>query len=458
MRHKFVLVFAFLSLIINIDVSAQTSTEEKLQDAIWLLRDFIRNWSCVPYVKDSFKENLEVSLQDGKLLLKQNFSTTDVNILGFPEYTKAIIDLAMVNSISIEDNDKGCSGITIKTIKNGIQLKNKYVNNISEVPHPKESNIREQFGWIDAAIRINKNESFQERADKVIQTLKLIAILSGNHLLEGQGVESNSESSSGNIIKMKSIGGVSVIPCKVNGLNLNFIFDTGASNVSLSMTEATFMLKNDYLLVSDIVGSNKFLDASGNISEGVIINLKEIEIGGVKLDNVIATVVKNNKAPLLLGQSAIKKLGEIKFDLKENTLTILSWVGSNAFSDINQQNQQSSNIRGVQTNHPVIGNPIIIGNLEVAQYDFPNKSNWNDAKEACAKLGNGWRLPTKEELNYLHQNRGKVGGFSIDWYWSSAASYIGSNDCAWYQSFRDGFGSEYLLKSIPISVRAVRDF
>ena len=47
-------------------------------------------------------------------------------------------------------------------------------------------------------------------------------------------------------------------------------------------------------------------------------------------------LVKNNKAPLLLGQSAIKKLGEIKFDLKENTLTILSGKGSNDFYKNNQ--------------------------------------------------------------------------------------------------------------------------
>ena len=82
------------------------------------------------------------------------------------------------------------------------------------------------------------------------------------------------------IIKMKSEGGVSIIPCKVNGLNLNFIFDTGASDVSISLTEASFMLKNGYLDKSDIIGTSKYLDANGNINEGVTINLKEIEIAG----------------------------------------------------------------------------------------------------------------------------------------------------------------------------------
>ena len=49
------------------------------------------------------------------------------------------------------------------------------------------------------------------------------------------------------VIKMKKQNGVNTIPCKVNGLNLSFIFDTGASDVSISLTEASFMYKNGFL-------------------------------------------------------------------------------------------------------------------------------------------------------------------------------------------------------------------
>lgn len=130
---------------------------------------------------------------------------------------------------------------------------------------------------------------------------------------------------------MKSENGVSVIPCKVNGLKLNFIFDTGASDVSISTTEAWFMIKNDYLDTSDVIGTSDYQDANGIIREGVTINLKEIEIGNLRLYNVKATVVANIKAPLLLGQSAIGKLGKIEIDLASNTLTILN--GQNYSND-----------------------------------------------------------------------------------------------------------------------------
>lgn len=117
-------------------------------------------------------------------------------------------------------------------------------------------------------------------------------------------------------------GGVTQISCSINDLPLQFIFDTGASSVSLSMVEANFMMKNGYLKRSDVVGSGNFYDANGNISEGTIINLRQIEFGGLKLDNVRASVVRNQKAPLLLGQSVLGRLGKIEIDNPNKKLII----------------------------------------------------------------------------------------------------------------------------------------
>lgn len=122
---------------------------------------------------------------------------------------------------------------------------------------------------------------------------------------------------------MQKQNGVFVMPCKVNGLTLKFIFDTGASDVSISLTEALFMLKNGYLSESDLIGSEYYKLADGKISEGTKIILKKIEIGNLKLLNVKATIVHNLSAPLLLGQSALNRLGKIEFDYSKNILTIL---------------------------------------------------------------------------------------------------------------------------------------
>ena len=56
---------------------------------------------------------------------------------------------------------------------------------------------------------------------------------------------------------------------------------------------------------------------------------------------------------------------------------------------------------GVKTSNKITGRPFKIGNLEVAQNNFPEDINWTDAKKACDTLGEGWRLPSKDELNIL---------------------------------------------------------
>jgi clan AA aspartic protease (TIGR02281 family) len=115
-------------------------------------------------------------------------------------------------------------------------------------------------------------------------------------------------------IKMKNEGGVYTIPCSVNGLKLRFIFDTGASNVCISLSEASFMLRNGYMNEEDVVGASSSQIADGRLVENTRVILREIEIEGIKLYNIEAIVMHNLSAPLLLGQSVIQKLGKIELN------------------------------------------------------------------------------------------------------------------------------------------------
>lgn len=116
--------------------------------------------------------------------------------------------------------------------------------------------------------------------------------------------------------------GVCKVKCAINGLPLHFIFDTGAADVSISSVEATFMAKNDFLSSSDIIGKQNYQTADGNITEGTIINLKDVKLGSLHLNNIKASVVRNQAAPLLLGQSVLGKLGKIEIDNTKKVLRI----------------------------------------------------------------------------------------------------------------------------------------
>ena len=124
-------------------------------------------------------------------------------------------------------------------------------------------------------------------------------------------------------VEMKKMySGTYEIPCSVNGLSLKMVFDTGASDVTISAVEANFMLKNGYLSEDDVKGKNRYMTASGDIHEGTILRLKEVQLGDTVLKNIEASVVHNQKAPLLLGQSVLEKFGTITIDNVNSKLII----------------------------------------------------------------------------------------------------------------------------------------
>lgn len=124
----------------------------------------------------------------------------------------------------------------------------------------------------------------------------------------------------GTKVKMESEGGVYLVPITVNGLDLKFIFDTGASSICISSAEAAVMVRQGKISQDDVLGQQRFQDATGGISVGTVVNLRTVEIGRIVLQNVEATVVDNIAAPLLLGQTALAKFGKVTIDYNNNTI------------------------------------------------------------------------------------------------------------------------------------------
>jgi hypothetical protein len=92
--------------------------------------------------------------------------------------------------------------------------------------------------------------------------------------------------------------------------------------------------------------------------------------------------------------------------------------------------------------------------FEVDQHDLPKAMTWKEAKQTFAELGDGWRLPTKDELNLMYINKVVIGGFANDNYWSSTEF---NNFNAWFQYFGDG-SQNYVSKDCAyLNVRVVRD-
>lgn len=196
-------------------------------------------------------------------------------------------------------------------------------------------------------------------------------------------------------IYMEKSFGVYMVPCTVNGVKLKFIFDTGASDVSISLTEALFMRKNGFLKSDDIKGKERYTDATGEISVGTKIILSKIEFAGLTLKNVEASIVNTLDAPLLLGQSAISKLGKIQ--LEGNKLTIFD-----AKSSLN-----SGTTKANLTQCPKYMYSTYLANtLSQYMYIFSDKTYTDETKRLV-------ELPEKANILVLEENTGDEQFFYV---------------------------------------------
>lgn len=123
-----------------------------------------------------------------------------------------------------------------------------------------------------------------------------------------------------NILPMENENGVKYVWIEINGLKLKFIFDTGASSICISSSEASVLYRQGTLRKEDILEKEYFQDATGTISEGTKINLRNVKVGNIVLNNVKATVIDNPDAPLLLGQSVLENFGNIEIDNNNNLI------------------------------------------------------------------------------------------------------------------------------------------
>lgn len=111
-------------------------------------------------------------------------------------------------------------------------------------------------------------------------------------------------------------GGVKLIDVTVNRkFTVKMILDSGCSSTLISMAEAKYLYDKGCITQDDILGTTKSQIADGTIVEDMVINLKELIIGGeIACSNVTAIVSSNTQAPLLLGNEVLDRAPSYSVD------------------------------------------------------------------------------------------------------------------------------------------------
>lgn len=116
-------------------------------------------------------------------------------------------------------------------------------------------------------------------------------------------------------------GAVKYVRVTVNGVGVDMIFDTGCSTTLISVAEARYLYDKGSLTDDDFIGVAQSQIADGSIVENMVVNLKEVVIGGqICCTDVEATVSANNKAPLLLGNEVLDRAAAYAVDNENKTI------------------------------------------------------------------------------------------------------------------------------------------
>lgn len=182
-------------------------------------------------------------------------------------------------------------------------------------------------------------------------------------------------------IKLTKRGGVYELPVLVNGvIELNFILDSGASDVHIPLSLFKTLINAGKIKREDIIGLETYSIADGSNVENLKIILRKLEIGQFTADNVEASVGTDD-SPLLLGQSFLQNFKNVSIDNQNGFIEITPFQKTidnesyNSNSDIVSSNKTSENVNNSTS--------AINGGYEtqvILEYSYNNKTKNYDLK------------------------------------------------------------------------------
>lgn len=217
-------------------------------------------------------------------------------------------------------------------------------------------------------------------------------------------VKASSNDYEQNEVKLIKHGGVYEVPVILNNvLSIHFILDSGASDVSISPDVALTLIRTKTIRKNDWLPGIYYKFADGSSAKSTRFKLKSVKIGNKELTNVTCSIANSMEAPMLLGQSALQKLGRYSIDYKRMTITFNSKK-----SETGQDTLGTSEIDGderfiANSDGTVLDKKT---NLMWAAKDNGKDIDWSDAKRYCETYRGGgysdWRISTQDELAGLY--------------------------------------------------------
>ena len=115
-------------------------------------------------------------------------------------------------------------------------------------------------------------------------------------------------------IPLASRGGGLIAPVIVNNaIQLDFVVDSGASELSIPANVFATLVRNNTVTQADMTGIRNYKNADGQVSQAKTFLIRSLKVGNLEVFKVQAKVAPAN-APPLLGQSFLKRFKSWSID------------------------------------------------------------------------------------------------------------------------------------------------
>jgi clan AA aspartic protease (TIGR02281 family) len=183
--------------------------------------------------------------------------------------------------------------------------------------HPKSAKAH----WVQAEVYAKAYKTNSARAE-VLEAERLnpgLTEISAKAVRElktelGLEVEGGTGSPGETRIPLVKRSGGMIAPVIINNaIKLDFIVDSGASDVSVPADVFSSLVRADTVTRADITGTRNYKNADGEVFQSQTFIIRSLKIGNIEAPNVQAKVSSSN-APPLLGQSFLKRFKSWSID------------------------------------------------------------------------------------------------------------------------------------------------
>jgi predicted aspartyl protease len=139
---------------------------------------------------------------------------------------------------------------------------------------------------------------------------------------EVPSTSSLSSPSGATLIPVKAQGGTYVVPVLINkAITLNFIIDSGASDVTIPADVVLTLIRSGTLQRSDFIGTQTYRLADGSTAPSTTFRIRSLTLNNVVIENVTGSIAPA-AGDLLLGQSFLARFKSWSIDNARQALVV----------------------------------------------------------------------------------------------------------------------------------------